>query len=440
MPFLRRLADVEHLLVLLIELGRWIDRRFQKTLKRAIPELDHLLRDPHGTLAAGPIAIGPVKKYGSAIFVSIVVALITWVLGFLVILLTTDWHRLPAKQQSTWLVVWLIGLAVVFFIALRVVLYAMRGGQATLMATGVEFAYRGTVVACPWALFNAAGQPFLPRQDRMLLPIAPRALPFVEQRSDEVVQATGERINTRQLKFRSGTEAVLRPLYEVNLAELGGLLLRLGRPLGTKLPEGMVVPLDEAVREALVPLPEPPDRNGWITIRLTQLVFPPFCCDCGASTEQVQEFHGHAALLRLGRFFNLESGEFARFLVPVCPDCQKENNARFRLAVFKGVAIGLAIPLLISVALALIAREINVLWMFLPLGMVGGLIALAVGRTIGKDRSQPVKLERYSSSKGTVAIRFRWRAYGERLLAFLDAQDELRGDGLPGRVGVANPG
>jgi hypothetical protein len=78
--------------------------------------------------------------------------------------------------------------------------------------------------------------------------------------------------------------------------------------------------------------------------------------------------------------------------------------------------------------------------MFLPLGMVGGLIGLAVGRSIGKDRSQPVKLERYSSSKGTVAIRFRWRAYGERLLTFLDAQEELRGEGLPGRVGVANPG
>jgi hypothetical protein len=272
----------------------------------------------------------------------------------------------------------------------------------------------------------------------MLVPIAPAAIPFVEQRNPDVVQATGERINTRQLKFRSGTEAVLRPLYEVNLAELGGLLLRLGRELGTALPEGSSGIVEGPVREVVVPLPEPPDRNGWMTVRLTRLVFPPFCCDCGAATDQVQEFQGHATLLRLGRFFNMESGEFARFLVPVCRDCQKENSARMRAAVFKGIAIGLAVPLLVAVVLAVVAKELNVLWVFIPLGFIGGLIGMGVGRAAGKTQSQPVKLERYSSSKGTIAIRFRWRAYGERLLAFLEAQEEFRSEALPRRTRVVN--
>jgi len=428
---------VEHLLIVLVELGRWIDRSFQKSLKKAIPEFDHLLRDPRGTLAGGPITIGPAKKYGSGIFIGLLVALIGSALAFLVFVLAAGPNA--GNREPHLILILLLILLVILLGSFWVVFYLLRGGQATLTLGGVELAYRGTVVACPWALFNAAGQPFLPRPDRMLLPVSSAAIPFVEQRGEENVQATGERVNTRQLKFKSGTEAALRPLYEVNLADLGGLLLRLGRVLGLTLPEGLALPADEPVRAIPVPSPDPPDRNGWITVRLTRLVFPPFCCDCGRATDQVKEFIGHAALLRLGRYLTLESGESARFHVPLCGDCQQETGARFRRIVFKGVVVGLVIGLLLTAALTLLFRDADFLWILaFPLGLLGGLHGLGIGRRVAKEKTQPVRLERYSPSRGTIAIRFRWRAYGERLFAYLEAQEELHGEALPGRAVVGN--
>src|SRR5262249_22658975 len=58
-------ADMEHLLILILELILWLDRRSQKPLRKAIPNLNRLLLDPAKTLAAEPISIGPARRYFS---------------------------------------------------------------------------------------------------------------------------------------------------------------------------------------------------------------------------------------------------------------------------------------------------------------------------------------------------------------------------------------
>src|SRR5262245_56574300 len=36
-----------------------------------------------------------------------------------------------------------------------------------------------------------------------------------------------------------------------------------------------------------------PDKDGWITLNVSRLVFPPWCCDCGAPTLTKQPFRVH---------------------------------------------------------------------------------------------------------------------------------------------------
>jgi hypothetical protein len=421
---------VEHLIVLLVELGRWIDKRFQKNLRRALPDLDRLLQDPRGALAGQTITIAPARRYGSAIFLGLLVALVLCGLVVLVLHLAVGLPNLQLGRHPE-LVVLLGALGVALLLgSYWVVLNVLGGAEAVLNERGVELRSRGTAVWCPWALFNAAGQPFvLAANEQLLLPVSPAAIPFVELRQHDDVTARGDRVKTRRLKFKSGTEAVLTPLYEVNLLELGALLLQLGRVLGTSLPDGSALELPAVV--ATGPhLPAQLGRNGWIMARLTRLEFPPFCCDCGAATNAGQEFHGHALAFH---FFGMkvERGEFASFWIPVCEPCQAENQRVYWRAVWKGLGFGLGVPLLICVGLALLAGEAAVLFAFIPLGLIGGLIGLLIGRSAGKRASAPVQLERYSPSKGTVAIRFRWGEYGTRLLAYLEAQEDLRAGPSP---------
>jgi hypothetical protein len=422
---------LEHLIVLFVELGRWIDKRFQKPLRRALPDLDRLLQEPRGTLAGQTFTIGPARRYGSAFFLGLLLALVLTGLSMLLLYLTGALKRLQPGQHPE--LVTLLGAAGVALLvgSIWFVLGRLRGGEVVLGERGVEFRYRGSTVACPWALFNAAGQPFaLSGNQLLLLPVSPRAVPYVELRREEEVKARGDQVKTRRIKFRSSTEAVLAPLYEVTLMELGVLLLQLGRALGVPLPDGSTAEDPTALAPAAGP-PAQVGKDDWLTVRLTRLEFPPFCCDCGTPTFDGQEFQGHALVANL-LGLKIESGEFASFRVPVCSPCQEENQRRFWKAVWKGLAFGLGVPVLLCVGLSLWAREPAVLFACIPLGIIGGLVGLLIGRTRGKRASRPVELERYSPSKGTIAVRFRWRAYGERLVAFLEAKEDLPYSMVPG--------
>jgi hypothetical protein len=257
----------------------------------------------------------------------------------------------------------------------------------------------------------------------MLLPVSPPGIPFVEARVEGALQATGDSVRTKQFRFRSGTEARMKPLYEVKLDELGALLLRLGRALGEDLPRAAAAALEYPVAEKpVVPLATV-GADGWVTVRLTRLVFPPFCCDCGAPTNQAQEFRGYAMTLRFGSLFHLEGGEFTRRKVPLCRTCQAEMRRAARTGALKGLGIGLGLAVLATLILWATSHKVQVFWMLLPLGLTGSLAGSAIGQAVGRRNAAPVQLRNFSSSKGTIAIRFRWPEYGERLLAFMEIQD-----------------
>jgi hypothetical protein len=418
-----RLAAVEHLILLLVELGRWIDKQFQKRLRRAVPELDRLLEDPRGTLAAEPVVVGPHRKYGSGVLLGLVVTGVAWLVVFGGLALAAGPNLFPLNLQPR-LLGFLAALLVLTLLGSTwLVLYALRGGQMALGPAGVELRYHRSVVHCPWALFNTAGHPFLPRPDVMLLPVAPRAVPFVEARVDGTLQATGDRVHSRQFRFRSATEARLRPLYEVNLPELGGLLLQLGRALGQTLPDVPAAALEyPALEKAAAAPPAAVGADGWLTVRLTRLACPPFCCDCGAPTDQLQGFSVLGGLMQQS-----EGGEHSRVRVPVCEACQAENRWAARRTTLKGLGVGLGIVLLAVLALWAATNNVAVLWTLIPLGLFGALAGLSIGQIVGQRSAAPVKLQRYSPTKGTIAIRFRWPEYGERVLAFMEIQEASAG-------------
>ena len=88
----------------------------------------------------------------------------------------------------------------------------------------------------PWSLFSAPGQPVvqpLHVHNRMQLPIAAAAIPYVELRQHGYAVAHGLDVKARQFQLRSAGEAWVKNLYEVEPADLAELLLLLGRRLGS---------------------------------------------------------------------------------------------------------------------------------------------------------------------------------------------------------------
>ena len=174
-----------------------------------------------------------------------------------------------------------------------------------------RFAHAGYLPLLRALLFNVIGRPFRPRNDRILLPVLPAAVPFVETEKANVV-ARGPQVKTRIFSVKSANQVSLRAHYEVDAMELGVLLLQLGRLLGGE-PAGRRAVIEASDTGRLAPLPSVSNgRDGWLTVSLTRLLFPPFCCDCGMRTEETQEFQGYAALLRLGSWLNIEGGEHVR--------------------------------------------------------------------------------------------------------------------------------
>jgi hypothetical protein len=324
--------------------------------------------------------------------------------------------KLPPSAETAFMLL----LASVPIVCLWAVYHRLRGGRLVLTAWGVELRHRTTVVRCPWALFSAAGQPFQ-LKDQVLLPVWQKARPFVEVYRNGILQGAAP-VNTRQLRFKASGEAVLSPLYEVSLLELAGFLLELGRTLAAPLPDfSPVAPAATDREEAAAQPAAAVEDGGWIMVRLTRLVFPPFCCNCGIETDEVQEVRGYSRVLSIGKLFRIDGVEHACLAVPVCRDCRRESQTRHFRAVQRVALIGFLVAVLIGLGIALWFRDPAAIACFIfPLALLG--IGLGIA---GKRAQAPVELERYSASRGTIAVRFRWREYGERLVKFLETQETL---------------
>lgn len=401
---------MEWLVIALLNFIKWLDRQFQKPLFKVVPDLDRLLREPTAVLADGPLVIGPRKSYVMATTMGLVVAFLL-ACGSVVWIIDKPAVKPPPHIRA------LLGLCILGLplASILLMLRLLRGGSMTLTTDGVELAYGGTVVRCPWALFNAVGQPFLPGPRRFLLPVAPAAVPFVEARRQDMVFARGALVRTAQLWFPSANEAELKAIYEVDSRELGGLLLALGYLLGTDLPDATPIALDPLpVGEAPMVSPVTRKKDGWVTVRLTRLAFPSVCCDCESPTSATRRVRGNA---RFG-------DDHVLIDVPVCRMCQAIYRRTLRRAVAWGAGFGFGGPLVLGFVLSLLARRPPIFVVSLFLGILGGALGVWFGSVIGRLRSRPVRLRHYSPRKGTVSIRFRRVDYARHLFKTMQVYEE----------------
>jgi hypothetical protein len=381
-----------------------------QSLTRLVPDLEDLLHDPRAYLAQEPLRIGPRKMYGLAFLFGFAggVLLLSCVLSG-----ESDGERLALGIGL------LIGASVWLGWSLR-----MCGHSLVLRPEGVEVKYLDTTVWCPWAVFNVDGHAFVPDSDSprvgLTVPVASRAVPFVELRRDDTPIAHGAQVKAPQWQFIASDAVVLPARYEAMAGELGELLLELGRRLGRQIPKGAPPPEAYATTDLEeVPLP---DAEGWITVHLTRLVFPPQCSDCGQRTNRTLSFHVESRWdAFVGRLMSTSNP--LEVPIPVCKACQQRIRQQQHRHGVRGLQMGAFAFLAMAGLLTMSLGVDNLRLMF-----VIGFVAAAVGGIAGFIAATslvgqlPAELGRYSPGRGTLTLRFRNPEYTTRMLAAMRAQ------------------
>jgi hypothetical protein len=371
---------MEHGLILLIEAILAIDRHLQKSLRHVIPELSRLRTEPAEYLASEEVIIGPRRPYAVATVLGLLLAIAVLV-GFVLSALDNPGNGPGAGDALA------AGIAVflTFAATVTLLLHWLRGGSAVLRREGVALIYRGRTVFCPWTLFQTLGVPYQPDHKRVILPINLGTPVGVGDGEEAVVARPVDEVKCRQFQGSAEGQAALTDLYEARLAELGELLLHLGRQLGT----GPSIRRDEGLDGlSLAPLATAAEHD-WVRIRLTRLPLPPVCTNCGVYT---RDSYAHPL-----------AAHGVAIDVPVCQPCQDERGRRRRRGMWLGLGIGSLPAILWVMATAPFLGGIDVCLGFgvlLPIGLVIGVVVGLVAR----ERAEPVRFKDYSASSGTVAM------------------------------------
>ena len=408
--------DLEHLLFLLIEFILWVDRRSLKPLNKVLPNLSELRpagrrvgrgRRHHRTGAAlgqchrpgaparlHPAAPGRAPAPGAG--------------GFLV------GRPLP---RGALILLWAYLIAAPL-LSVLFLLHRLKGAGLVLRSGAVEIHDRGSTIVCPWALFGAPGIPLQSAKDRVLLPVEPTAIPFVEVQRDDRLLAQGGRIRTAPCTSRRRTSPRCAALYQVELPEVAMLLLELGRQLAAPLPRTR--PDHLAPLEVVEPLEMAPtlvrQADGWLKASLVHLTFPPYCCDCGIATTGAQgvsgSAHGHRRKQRQlsGERRLRQAGGSG---VPFLPGGGGADRAK---ALSAGIGVGLLGGFVMAALICLLVGDSWLLLLALPLGILGILFGAVIGTSIGKSLASPVRLRGYAPEEGTLLLLFRNADYADALV------------------------
>jgi hypothetical protein len=365
-------------------------------LQQFLPDLEDFLYDPRRYLQHAVVVIGPRRMYGlAALFaipgIAFILSCIAYGPG--------DGERLALG------VGFLVGAGVWFFWSLM-----MRGHSLVLHPEGVEVKYHATTVWCPWALFNAEGQPFVPDIDSprlgLTLPIAREAIPFVELRRNDSQVAFGPHVGGPQFRFNGVDEVVLPARYEVVAKELGELLLALGQRLGRELPR--LSPPREAFDDtSLHAVDVEPDAGGWITVPMSRLEFPGLCAGCMQETDQKVHFPVGIRGSGLADLF-VPQLRTLQVAVPLCEVCQRQLIDRHQRGIVGGSILGSFVGLAVAWLLAQQQGQLIVPALLGGLA-IGGLVGYVIGGLLGFR--PPVQLKRFSPAGGMVSLRCRDSAY-----------------------------
>lgn len=161
-----------------------------------------------------------------------------------------------------------------------------------------------------------------------------------------------------------------------------------------------------------------PDAEGWITLDVTRLLFPPWCCDCGAPTLCKRPFRVH------------HTTGFALILVPLCETCQGAMRRSYRRTFWKPLLLVLLVVAIVGFVVGTIPalsgrdpKSFPILSILCSLG--AGLVSLPIvwimiARRALKIAPPPVQFRRYVQNKN-VTFRFRRPEYTAEVVTFLEA-------------------
>jgi hypothetical protein len=408
-----------------------IDGLFEKSLQRAIPDLDQLLEDPHKTLDHRAIIIGPRRTYCSATLVGVILALAG--IGVCVIIFSII-EDLPGRKKFSD-AFWLGALTPVALCCFVFGFRIFRGGYCILTQEGAEFRYRKKVVCCSWPVFHAWGQQvFIKESNLLLLPISPHATDSIMEMNKDESEAryTGLEVHTPQWETHTPVEAALKPLYVVKIQELGGLLLQLGRKLGADQAVAQALPAQTDWSESTKTQPQlqasgqfrqsaegqpartqllPADsrlipiafqeKDGWLRFSLTRFYLPPFCCICTVPT-------GNSLLYNLP---NRGQSDPYPIHLPTCDLCRRTMRRRKRITIL----FMLGLPLAFLLAIVLLFDPLRA-WLSLLL-IILALASFLGSWIISESFFGPPAKVRYSSKKGTLRIWFRNADFVKLVLA-----------------------
>lgn len=161
-----------------------------------------------------------------------------------------------------------------------------------------------------------------------------------------------------------------------------------------------------------------PDAEGWITLDVARLLFPPWCSDCGAPTLCKQPYRVH------------HNTGFALILVPVCETCQIEFRRRYRRAFWRPLLLVLVVVAVVGFVVGTIPamtgrdpKSFPILSILCSLGAALVILPIAwivVGRRALKSVPPPVQFRRYVKNQH-VTFRFRRPEYAAEVVTFLEA-------------------
>jgi hypothetical protein len=222
-----------------------------------------------------------------------------------------------------------------------------------------------------------------------------------------------------QWHFGGDDEVILPARYEIAALDLGELLLVLGHRLGGDPPRDKP-PHDS---EPLPPSELAIDPSGWFTLPLTRLRMPACCARCGGPRDDTL---GVRVTARgdwlLGPLLGGVRGAEVR--VPVCGPCKELIEARQRRGGFLGLSLGAVVGVLAGLGLAAAlgdGRDVP-LWLGTLFGFFfGAMFGSSLGLTL--TRRLPVRLRRYSPSRGLVSVRFENPEVARHVLESLRLRD-----------------
>jgi hypothetical protein len=205
-----------------------VDGLFQKSLKRAIPNLEQLLENPRVALDFREVVISPTSKFFSATLAGIVFTSGEILCSAVIFLVFQRFLGIPSIPDGMRYFVF----AAIAVPTMVIVFRRFRGGYCILTQEGVNFMYRNKLVRCSWPVFNSIGESaYLSESDSLLLPISPSSIDMIAEINSELgnSRCIGLKVRLPQWTTDSKRKATLKSLYVVNIKELGDLLTQVGR-------------------------------------------------------------------------------------------------------------------------------------------------------------------------------------------------------------------